>query len=163
VQGDAASLPFAASSFDRVVMSLLLHQLAEPARAVAEAFRVLRRPGMLVVRTVLPDDAAARVPFRFVPRLAEAQAALMPSLEDVAGWTRAAGFAEVRSRRVCRNKRLEAGAVEAQLRKDAARRYTFLTEEEIENGVRRLRDAFAASSEPFVDPRPTWFVVAEKP
>jgi ubiquinone/menaquinone biosynthesis C-methylase UbiE len=163
VVGDAAALPFAASSFDCVVVSLVLHQLDDPGRAVAEAHRVLRPGGRLLVRTVLPDDAAARVPFRFVPRLAAAQAALMPSLEDVAGWARTAGFAEVRSRRVCRNKRLEADAVETQLRKDAARRYTFLTETEIEDGVRRLREAFAASSEPFVDPRPTWFVVAEKP
>lgn len=163
VVGDAAELPFEASSFDRVVMSLVLHQLDDPGRAVAEAHRVLRPGGRLLVRTVLPDDAAARVPFLFVPRLAEAQAALMPSLEDVAGWTRAAGFAEVGSRRVCRNKRLDAASVEAQLRKDAARRYTFLTEKEIEEGMRRLREAFAASPAPLVDPRPTWFVVAEKP
>jgi SAM-dependent methyltransferase len=144
-------------------MSLVLHQLDDRERAVAEAYRVLRHGGRLLVRTVLAADAAARVPFRFVPALAEAQAALMPSLDEIAGWARAAGFAEVRSRRVLRNKRLDAGAVEAQLRKDAARRYTFLTEGEIEDGVRRLREACAGWSEPFVDPRPTWFVVAEKP
>ena len=163
VAGDAARLPFEESSFDCVLMSLVLHQLDDRERAVAEAYRVLRHGGRLLVRTVLAADAAARVPFRFVPALAEAQAALMPSLDEIAGWARAAGFAEVRSRRVLRNKRLDAGAVEAQLRKDAARRYTFLTEGEIEDGVRRLREACAGWSEPFVDPRPTWFVVAEKP
>src|SRR5919197_2862349 len=60
VQGDAESLPFADSSFDRVLMSLLLHQLEKPTRAIAEACRVLSRPGALLVRTVLPDAAAAR-------------------------------------------------------------------------------------------------------
>jgi SAM-dependent methyltransferase len=163
VVADAAELPFASASFDRVLTSLVLHQLDDPARAVAEAHRILRPSGRLLVRTVLPDDAAARVPFRFLTALAEAQAALMPSMKDVARWIRAAGFTEVAKRRVCRNKRLETGAVEALLRKDAARRYTFLTQNEIEDGVRRLREAFARSPEPFVDLRPTWFFVAEKP
>ena len=162
VVGDAEQLPFEAGSFDRVLLSLVLHQLDDPGRAVAEAFRVLRRPGLLLVRTVLPADAAARVPFRFVPTLAEAQAALMPSLEEVVEWMRAAGFGQVRTRRVCRNKRLRVDEVEAQLRREAGLRYAFLAQAELEEGVRRMRAAFARSPTPFVDPRPTWFVVAEK-
>jgi ubiquinone/menaquinone biosynthesis C-methylase UbiE len=158
VQGDAESLPFADSSFERVVMSLLLHQLSEPARAVAEAFRVLRRPGALVVRTVLPDDAATRIPFRFFPTLARVQAEQMPSLEDVTAWMRAAGFDGVRSRQVFRNKRLELGAVEAHLRKEVAHRYPFLGKDELEDGLRRMREKWDGRP----DPRPVTFVVAEK-
>jgi ribosomal-protein-alanine N-acetyltransferase len=139
VAGDAERLPFDAGSFDCVLLSLVLHQLSDPSRAVMEAFRVLRRPGHLLVRTVLPVDAAARVPFRFVPALAEAQAMLMPSLDDVVGWARAAGFDHVRTRRVCRNKRLHVDEVEAQLRKEAGRRYAFLAQAELEEGVRRMR------------------------
>ena len=158
VQGDAESLPFADSSFDRVLMSLLLHQLEEPARAVTEAFRVLRRPGMLVVRTVLPDAAAARIPFRFFPTLARVQAEQMPSHDDVTTWMRAAGFDHIGVREVFRNKRLELAAVEAQLRKEVDHRYRFLMQEELEDGLRRMRETWDGRP----DPRPVHFVVAEK-
>jgi demethylmenaquinone methyltransferase / 2-methoxy-6-polyprenyl-1,4-benzoquinol methylase len=153
VVGSAERLPFPDESFDRVLMSLLLHQVDEPAQAVAEAFRVLRRPGALVVRTILPEDAAERVPFRFFPTLARVQAEQMPSLEELTGWMRAAGFDGIRSRRVLRNKRLELDAVEAQLQ-----RYPFLQKDELEDGLRRMREIWDGRP----DPRPVIFVVAEK-
>lgn len=46
---DAAVLPFDDSSFDVVVCSEVLEHLFEPNRAVAEAFRVLRPSGRLLV------------------------------------------------------------------------------------------------------------------
>jgi SAM-dependent methyltransferase len=154
IEASAERLPFADASFDRVLMSLLLHQVEEPAQAVAEAFRVLGRPGALVVRTVLPDDAAERVPFRFFPTLARVQAEQMPSLDELTAWLRAAGFDRIRSRRVLRNKRLELDAVEAQLH-----RYPFLRNDELEDGLRWMRDTWDGRP----DPRPVHFVVAEKP
>jgi SAM-dependent methyltransferase len=159
VQGNAEDLPFAGSSFDRVLMSLLLHQLHDPGRAVAEAFRVLRSRGALVVRTVLPDAAAARVPFRFFPTLARVQAEQMPSLDDVTAWMRIAGFGRIRVHEVRRNKHLEPEVVEAQLRKEVELRYPFLGADELEDGLRRMREAWDGRP----DPRPVHFVVAEKP
>ena len=153
VEVSAERLPFADESFDRVLMSLLLHQVDEPAQAVAEAFRVLRRPGALVVRTVLPEDAAERVPFRFFPTLARMQAEQMPPLGELTAWMRAAGFDHIRRRRVLRNKRLELDAVEAELQ-----RYPFLREDELEDGLRRMRETWDGRP----DPRPVTFVVAEK-
>jgi SAM-dependent methyltransferase len=158
VRGDAEALPFAASSFDRVLTSLLLHQVARPARALAEAFRVLRRGGKLVVRTVLPADAAARIPFRFFPTLAQLQAEQMPTLRDVTGWAEAAGFAKIRTRRVLRNKELRLTDVEAWLRREVRIRYAFLASDELEAGLRRMRESW--SGDP--DPRPNHIVVAEK-
>jgi ubiquinone/menaquinone biosynthesis C-methylase UbiE len=159
VQGDAESLAFGDSSFDRVLMSLLLHQLDEPARAIAEASRVLRSGGALVVRTVLPDAAAARIPFRFFPTLARVQSEQMPALDDVTTWLRAAGFGRIRIREVLRNKRLELEAVEAQLRREVVHRYPFLPAKELEDGLRRMRETWDGRP----DPRPVHFVVAEKP
>jgi SAM-dependent methyltransferase len=158
VHGDAESLPFADSSFDRVLISLLLHQLEEPARAISEAFRVLRRSGALVVRTVLPDAAAARIPFRFFPTLAQVQAEQMPSLDDVTVWMRTAGFDVIRVGDVLRNKPLEVEAVETQLRREVRHRYPFLAAAELEDGLRRMREAWDGRP----DPRPVHFVVGEK-
>lgn len=45
VQGDAESLPFKAAEFDAVVMNFGILHLAEPQKAINEAFRVLRDRG----------------------------------------------------------------------------------------------------------------------
>jgi GT2 family glycosyltransferase/SAM-dependent methyltransferase len=51
VVGDATRLPFAADSFDVVTMFDLLEHVADDTRAVAEAKRVLRPGGILLVST----------------------------------------------------------------------------------------------------------------
>lgn len=48
-QARAEALPFAADSFDVVVMSEILEHLPAPARALAEAARVLRPGGLLLI------------------------------------------------------------------------------------------------------------------
>jgi len=48
-QGDMYALPFPADSFDAAVMHMVLHFAEEPDRAVAEAARVLRPGGRLVI------------------------------------------------------------------------------------------------------------------
>lgn len=48
---DATALPFSDGVFDAVVISNLLHLLPEPATALQEARRVLRRGGILVAPT----------------------------------------------------------------------------------------------------------------
>lgn len=48
---DALALTYADESFDAVIMANLLHLLPEPAAALAEARRVLRRPGLLCAPT----------------------------------------------------------------------------------------------------------------
>jgi ubiquinone/menaquinone biosynthesis C-methylase UbiE len=70
VVGDAQELPFPPASFDRVLLSLVLHQLPDPERSLAEAWRVLGPRGLVLVRTIAPEDARERVPERFLPSMA---------------------------------------------------------------------------------------------
>lgn len=54
--GDAYRLPFAAGSFDVVGAAFSLNHLEDPAPALVEARRVLRRGGALVVSAYASDD-----------------------------------------------------------------------------------------------------------
>jgi SAM-dependent methyltransferase len=160
--GDGQCLPFVDEAFDCVVMSLVLHQVADRGRAVGEAFRVLRKPGVLVVRTILPDDVAGRIPFRFFPTPVFQQAAVMPSLDELAEWASAAGFDRIRSHRVRRDKRLWLEEVEGSFRREAARRYPFLSQQELDEGMDRMRADWQRQGRRWIDPRPTQFIIATK-
>ncbi len=57
--GDVSALPFEDDSFDVVTSRVSAHHYADPQRALAEAFRVLRSGGrLLLVDTVSPEDPA---------------------------------------------------------------------------------------------------------
>jgi ArsR family transcriptional regulator len=55
-QGQVESLPIADDQVDAVVMSLVLHYIAEPAKALGEAARALRPGGHLIVVDMMPHD-----------------------------------------------------------------------------------------------------------
>ena len=54
--GDIHHLPFQRNSFDVVTIHQVLHYLDEPERAIAEAARVLRPGGRLVIVDFAPHD-----------------------------------------------------------------------------------------------------------
>ncbi len=54
--GELESLPIANAEVDAAVMSLVLHHVAEPAKALGEAARVLRPGGRLIVVDMMPHD-----------------------------------------------------------------------------------------------------------
>jgi ArsR family transcriptional regulator len=56
--GDMYRLPMADGSFDQVVLQMVLHYAEDPAAALAEAVRVLRPGGTLVVIDLAPHDNA---------------------------------------------------------------------------------------------------------
>ncbi len=56
--GDMYRLPMADSTFDHVVLQMVLHYAEDPAAALAEAVRVLRPEGTLVVVDLAPHDNA---------------------------------------------------------------------------------------------------------
>ena len=88
--GDLYRLPFADTSFDTAIMHLVLHYLQEPEAALAEAYRVLRTEGRLLVidyarhamATLRDDHQHCWLGFDDA---------------DIADWLRRAGFALARS------------------------------------------------------------------
>ena len=162
VVGNAERLPLDDACFDRVLLSLVLHQLERPAAAVAEAFRVLRPGGVVVVRTVAPEDAGERVPERYLPSMAAADAARLPAIAAVEEWLACVGFEPAEARRVVRNKRLNLVDEERELLTEVRFRYPFVEADELDECLRRMR-ADAELQEEWIDPRPTYFLTASKP
>jgi SAM-dependent methyltransferase len=159
IVGDAEQLPFDRSSFDRVLLSLVLHQLARPFVAATEAFRVLRSGGRVLVRTIAPEDVGERVPERYLPTMAAADAARLPPLAAVVEWLERAGFAHVTIKRHLRNKVLVLGEQERELLTEVRSRYKFLNSDELHEGVQRMRADAATAEGNWIDPRPTYIIV----
>lgn len=85
-RGDLEALPIDGGALDAAVLSLALHLVPEPARALAECARVLKPGGTLLVVDMTPHD---RTDF------AESMGHLWPGIDAdaLAAWGREAGFA----------------------------------------------------------------------
>jgi ArsR family transcriptional regulator len=85
-QADMYRLPFPDAVFDAVTMQMVLHYAEDPAAALAEAARVLKRDGLLVLVDLAPHDRQ---------ELLDRHAHRWPGFDDaaLAGWLGAAGCA----------------------------------------------------------------------
>ena len=117
VVGDAMALPFEANSFDVYTISFGIRNVTRIEDALAEAFRVLRPGGRLMVLEFnqIPNDLMQKVydlySFQVIPRLGQAIAGdrdsyqylvesirKFPDQETFAGMIRSAGFGNVKYR-----------------------------------------------------------------
>jgi SAM-dependent methyltransferase len=160
--GSAEALPVADGSFDRALLSLVLHQLQHPEIAVAEAFRALAGGGRAVVRTIAPEDVVDRVPERFFPAMAAADTERMPPLDAIERWLQDAGLVVTERRRVLRNKKLNLADEERQLRIEVRARYSFVSAAELDAGLRLMRAEVKVNGDGWIDPRPTHIITASK-
>lgn len=88
VEGDAEHLPFPDATFDRYVSAGSIEYWPDPARAIAEAHRVLRPGGIALV-------AGPLRPRHRVARLLADTWMLFPEDEQYRAWFAGAGFVEV--------------------------------------------------------------------
>ncbi len=117
VVGDAMALPFADNSFDTYTISFGIRNVTRVADALAEAYRVLRPGGRLMVLefSQIPNDMLQwvydRYSFNVIPAMGQAVTGdrdsyqylvesirKFPDQEGFAGMIRAAGFGQVKYR-----------------------------------------------------------------
>ncbi|MEP7347506.1 MAG: methyltransferase domain-containing protein, partial [Gemmatimonadaceae bacterium] len=87
--GDLETLPIETDVLDAAFLSLVLHYVAEPGRALADGLRALKPGGQLAVVDMLPH---AREEYR--EQMGHVWQGF--SLDQFSGWMRAAGFDRVR-------------------------------------------------------------------
>ncbi len=92
VRGDAHALPFRSDVFDLTFVVMVLHQLADPARALREVARVSRR---VVVATADMVHRAPDILDEAFPSLMAIDRARFPRIEAIVEMLRVAGFQEV--------------------------------------------------------------------
>ena len=137
--GQAEALPLADQTVDRVLLSLVLHQITQRQQALQEVYRVLGPGGRVLVRTVAPGVTLhARVPFRFFPKVAHVEAARLPAIDVILTLCQQVGFRELHTRTVCRNARVDLHKVSEELRQRKRPSYRLLTDAELEDGLCRI-------------------------
>jgi ubiquinone/menaquinone biosynthesis C-methylase UbiE len=163
VLGQAEALPLADQTADRVIMSLVLHQIADRKQALQEVYRVLRPGGRVLVRTVAPEIALrAWVPYRFFPKVAQVEAERLPAIDCILTLCQQAKFREMHMRTVCRNARIDLHKVSEELRQRKRPSYRLLTDAELENGLRLIEQEWRAKAGQWIDPKPQVLITAVK-
>jgi len=161
VLGQAEALPLADQAVDRVLMSLVLHQIAHRQQAFHEVYRVLRPGGRVLVRTVAPEVTLQDwVPFRFFPAVARVEAARLPAIDSILTMCRQAGFHEVHTRTVCRNARVDLHKVTEELRQRKRPSYRLLSDAELEYGLRLIEQEWYTKGGQWIDPKPHVLITA---
>ncbi len=95
IQCRAELLPFTASSFDFVLMIEVIHQLADPAAAINEAFRVLSHNGHLCIWTQSHMQIADRTTSYYFPSTIEIDKVRYPSIKSIEQMMQHAGFHDI--------------------------------------------------------------------
>ncbi len=106
--GDAEHLPFAEGEFDGAVTRAALHHFADPQRAIAEMFRVLRPGGVAVFADVISsEDAEESRLHNAIERLRDPSHVRMLPASELESAARRAGFGELQTARWDMNRELE--------------------------------------------------------
>ncbi len=152
IRGRAEALPLAAGRCGAVLCVYVVHHLDDPARAVAEAARVLAPGGTLSILALAPHDGRDRwYVYDTFEGTRESDLVRYPKTAAIAGWMTSAGLANVRVEVAAR---IVGEAVAAAvfddpiLTRHGTCQLALLSDAGFETGMALLREAVAAEPPP---------------
>jgi SAM-dependent methyltransferase len=147
VRCDAHSLPFGTGTFRCVFMSLLLHHVDDMDRVIAECCRALALGGTCLIRTSAHEDMETMPVYSFFPGAWEIDRNRLPAIGVIEDSIRRAGFGNVRHEKVVQELVPSAEAYMDKIRRRNISALTMLSNEEFEEGLRRMESHFASIGE----------------
>jgi ubiquinone/menaquinone biosynthesis C-methylase UbiE len=135
-EGSAEGLPFADACFDMALMQLVVQHL-DRGRAFAEALRVLRARGRLVIVTTDPAAFPRFWLAQIFPSYVEVERARFPNPERLKGELVEAGFGAVETTRLAEPRRFSRDTALAKLRGRYGSTFDLLPPGEYEAGLER--------------------------
>jgi ubiquinone/menaquinone biosynthesis C-methylase UbiE len=136
-QGRAEDLPFKEGSFERVVLTLVVHHLDRP-RAFAEFRRVLGGGGRLVLATFAPEQFDRYYLGAFFPSITEIDRQRFGTLDRLTRELEAAGFRGVAAERLDQQTELSRERVLARVRGRNISTFQLISEDEYAAGLERI-------------------------
>jgi SAM-dependent methyltransferase len=94
---DVTNLKFAASSFDVIFMSHLLHHLDNPQALIQKCYQILKPNGIIINRYGALEHVRHDPEHRFFPEALELDERRCPTINQVEVWIQNAGFTGVQS------------------------------------------------------------------
>lgn len=84
-EGNAIDLPYKSESFDVCIMIMMIHHMNQKERALAfdEIYRVLKKDGVLIIKTASHEDLKHRISSRFFPEALKIDLKRYPKIETI--------------------------------------------------------------------------------
>lgn len=84
-EGNAIDLPYKSESFDVCIMIMMIHHMNQKERALAfdEIYRVLKKDGVLIIKTASHEDLKHRISSRFFPEALKIDLKRYPEIETI--------------------------------------------------------------------------------
>jgi ubiquinone/menaquinone biosynthesis C-methylase UbiE len=168
IRGRAEALPLAARCCGAVLCVYVVHHLDDPARAVAEAARVLAPGGTVSILALAPHDGRDRwYLYDSFEGTRESDLVRYPTTSAIADWMTEAGLADVRVEVAARIVGEAVGAAvfdDPILTRHGTCQLSLLSDEEFEAGMKAIqRDAAASTPVTFITDLRIFATVGVKP
>lgn len=161
IQGNATNLPFSNESFDVCIMILMLHHLGkdERTKAFEEVNRVLRKNGVLIIKTCSKEDLEKRLTSIFFPEIRELDYKRYPDIKIIVSELSAYFTVSLIPSQVFVSTDKEETIYKFSMRKSS--NLGMLSDEQLAKGIERMRDFYVSNQ--MID-RYTYntFVIARK-
>lgn len=141
-EGNAINLPFEDKSFDICTMIIMIQQLSKEDRikAFEEVHRILRTNGILIIKTCSHEDLKYRFTAKFFPKTLEIDKKRYPDITELRDELSIFSKIEIESSSIIVEKSKEKYL--NQYRKRGTSNFSFLTDEEICEGIKKFEETY---------------------